>query len=163
MRQRDRALWPKVWSPRRDRRGAGRPSLWASPQNTGAVAITGLATDEEACETEGIPSRRREQTGFNTIYMREGLAHMLLCFCREHPVTSSHPRTRERAKRVVLFEPIKDSKYQQGYPNFDMSHGVLALRGFLKPMKKQSREYYSKGPSHYGLDEMPPRQTTVAA
>ena len=47
--------------------------------------------------------------GFNTIYVRDGLAPML-------PSVSvgsilSHPRNKERA---TLFEPIKDWKYEQG-------------------------------------------------
>jgi hypothetical protein len=47
--------------------------------------------------------------GFNTIYVREGLAPMLPSVSVESIL--SHPRNTERA---VLFEPIKDWKYEQG-------------------------------------------------
>jgi hypothetical protein len=47
--------------------------------------------------------------GFNTIYVREGLAPTLPPVCVESIL--SHPRNKERA---VLFEPIKDWKYEQG-------------------------------------------------
>jgi hypothetical protein len=47
--------------------------------------------------------------GFNTIYIREGLAPMLPSVSVESIL--SHPRNKERA---ALFEPIKDWKYEQG-------------------------------------------------
>jgi hypothetical protein len=47
--------------------------------------------------------------GFNTIYIREGLAPILPSISVESIL--SHPRNKERA---VLFEPIKDWKYDQG-------------------------------------------------
>jgi hypothetical protein len=47
--------------------------------------------------------------GFNTIYVREGLAPMLPTASVEDIL--SHPYNKERA---VLFEPIKDWKYEQG-------------------------------------------------
>jgi hypothetical protein len=47
--------------------------------------------------------------GFNTIYVREGLAPTLPPVSVESIL--SHPRDKERA---VLFEPIKDWKYEQG-------------------------------------------------
>jgi hypothetical protein len=48
--------------------------------------------------------------GFNTIYLREGLAPILPTVSVESIL--SHPRNQERA---LLFEPIKDWKYEQGY------------------------------------------------
>jgi len=47
--------------------------------------------------------------GFNTIYVREGLASMLPAVSVESIL--SHPRNKQRA---VLFEPIKDWEYKQG-------------------------------------------------
>jgi len=47
--------------------------------------------------------------GFNTIYVREGLAPMIPSVSVESVL--SHPRNTERA---LLFEPIKDWKYERG-------------------------------------------------
>ena len=47
--------------------------------------------------------------GFNTIYVRQGLAPTLSSVSVENIL--SHPRNKERA---ALFEPIKDWKYEQG-------------------------------------------------
>ena len=47
--------------------------------------------------------------GFNTIYVRDGLAPMLPSVSVKSIL--SHPRNKERA---TLFEPIKDWKYEQG-------------------------------------------------
>lgn len=47
--------------------------------------------------------------GFNTIYVREGLAPALPSVSVESIL--SHPRNKERA---VLFEPIRDWEYEQG-------------------------------------------------
>jgi hypothetical protein len=65
--------------------------------------------DGEACETKGLPPRGSEQVGLqHHLCSRSACTDSTPCLRGEHPFT---PRNKERA---VLFEPIKDWKYEQG-------------------------------------------------
>ena len=65
---------------------------------------------EKLARRKGYRLIGANRLGFNTIYLREGLAPILPTVSVESIL--SHPRNRERA---LLFEPIKDWKYEQGY------------------------------------------------
>jgi len=65
---------------------------------------------EKLARRKGYRLIGANRLGFNTIYLREGLAPILPTVSVESIL--SHPRNRERA---LLFEQIKDWKYEQGY------------------------------------------------
>ena len=65
---------------------------------------------EKLARRKGYRLVGANRLGFNTIYLREGLAPILPTVSVESIL--SHPRNQERA---LLFEPIKDWKYEQGY------------------------------------------------
>jgi hypothetical protein len=64
---------------------------------------------EKLARRKGYRLVGANRLGFNTIYVREGLAPALPTVSVESIL--SHPRNKEHA---VLFEPIKDWKYEQG-------------------------------------------------
>jgi len=64
---------------------------------------------EKLARRKGYHLVGANRLGFNTIYIRDELAPMLAPVSVESIL--SHPRNKERA---VLFEPIKDWKYEQG-------------------------------------------------
>jgi hypothetical protein len=63
---------------------------------------------EKLARRKGYRLVGANRLGFNTIYVREGLAPILPPVSVESIL--SHPRNKERA---LLFEPIKDWKYEQ--------------------------------------------------
>ena len=79
------------------------------PDGTRTITAHPPVAMEKLARRKGYRLVGANRLGFNTIYIREGLAPTLPPVSVESIL--SHPRNKERA---VLFEPIKDWKYEQG-------------------------------------------------